>query len=876
LVSPTILDPYKLIDSKADIIFERFVKDGSEGKEERRIHGVIRHLRDRLVGSGAGDTGTPWANEYILQIVPPLWTASLTVTNDVYQKLNVPKIVAQILDKQLGMKAGQDFEIKVSDGDYPEKEFIVEHNESHLNFISRLCEHVGIFFFFDGKKVVFGDKNEHFAKANPEKAQFRGRGEHSHVFELEAVFRHVPAGFRVRDYNYRSPHVEVAADHTLSSGQLGHVNEFGPHVADPAEAKRIAKVRAEAAGSDFQTFEGRSEYAGFAAGSITELEGHHAEEAVKGPLLITEVSHHCVQPVFGRGDSMQQHYENEFRAMPAKNTFRPARLARKPVVPGLVTAMVETEAEEKLGAIDDEGCYRLNFHYDGRSNEAEGKRKPGGASRPVRMAQPSAGADRKFHLPLKSGTEVVVGCVNGDPDRPIILGAVPDKGARSGKGWRDSPVTADNKEKLILKTNETELSIDDTEGKPRWRTQVADWQHVQLIGEPELGKNAKVAVPEKGYALASENNYTATVNEGMTLESTTYTALQAMSTVLTKTKHLDYTGEDPGFEDWKKVEEALAKAVEFTRHLVDMLAETKKVQEERAKGRTEEKKKAHQKAQAKAAEKGKPEEGDLDKDPPECEECKKKEQELEEARKKKKQAANDAIMAERKKNDAAAKSAVASGKAKSAGGDQAARKAEADAAKQDLDAANQEETQAKEAYKQASEEAKQKAAEAEAAAQKCREARAKQNTEREKKKHQEAEQRAAEQAKAAEAHEDEVRKFWKRIDSELKEGKATEVKDLEKVEKPKDAENKDLWSKIAIGQVAQDALGRYREQAERRCRIAQGLHRAQEGRRWRVQGALRDQLYQAFDRSARGRQHVPLRRQAPHAALAEDRPPGQR
>jgi uncharacterized protein involved in type VI secretion and phage assembly len=183
-----------------------------------------------------------------------------------------------------------------------------------------------------------------------------------------------------------------------------------------------------------------------------------------------------VQPAHGHGEGGEIPYQNEFRMIPKAVPFRPPRITRKPVVSGLLTAVVETKGEESLGAIDETGCYRLNFHYDGRVTTESGARPPGTASRPVRMAQLNGGTDRKFHFPLRTGTEVVVSCINGDPDQPVILGAVPDLGLP--KGLRGSPVTSDNKMKVILKTNESELSIDDEAGNERWRTQVADWKHV--------------------------------------------------------------------------------------------------------------------------------------------------------------------------------------------------------------------------------------------------------------------------------------------------------------------------------------------------------------------------------------------------------------
>jgi len=450
-------------------------------------------------------------------------------------------------------------------------------------------------------------------------------------------------------------------------------------------------------------------------------------------------------------------------------------------------------------------------------------------------------------MPLKAGTEVVVAHVNGDPDRPIIVGAVPDLGAKSGKGWRDSPVTSENRDKLIIKTNETELSIDDTDGKARWRTQVADRTHVHLIGWEEQGESegVKAPMPERGFGLASENNYTATVNQQMTLESTTYSALQQMSTVLTADKHLDYVGEDPGFEDWKKFEEQLAKLVDYQRHLVDMLEETKKLQKKRAKKRTSDAKKKHRDVQRRTVKKineeretqgvaalqqrhdenedeyheraigeerarleaEKQDGGDC----PECKEAKRLDDEADALDKKREEVAKKrtdagaALYAAGQRQNAAQQQAHAAKKnlqlspAEHRPGAQAAsQQADADLQKADRELADAQATHdaAQAEHMPEIDEVHAKRREAQPFRDKCNEARKKkESTVREGE--QLERQKAADDSKAqAEAAEKRVTEFWKRADAKLKAGEAVEIKDLEKAKKDPD-KKKDLWSKLA-------------------------------------------------------------------------------
>jgi len=143
-------------------------------------------------------------------------------------------------------------------------------------------------------------------------------------------------------------------------------------------------------------------------------------------LIVTEVEHTYSRAVGTGGGAEDVEYGNRFRAVPALKTtgdgraitFRPPRRTKKPRIHGVVTAVVQAQVEgavETLQKLDDEGRYVIRFHFDPAPT----------ATHRVRMAQPHAGPHYGMHFPLRPGVEVVVAFLDGDPDRPIILGSVP-------------------------------------------------------------------------------------------------------------------------------------------------------------------------------------------------------------------------------------------------------------------------------------------------------------------------------------------------------------------------------------------------------------------------------------------------------------------
>ncbi len=381
------------------------------GGESREILAIIEEAEDRHETESAYRTIS-------LRLAPPAGRLRLVETLDVF----LDGSVVDTVTKKLELAGLESSLVKKLTKSYTKREFTLQYRESDLAFVSRLCEHEGISIVFgDAGQIVLCDDSSSF-EGIEHPLTFRGRGEKTGLYSLTQKGRAVPRVFVEHDYNYRTPFAEVAGRQECASGLAGGVVSFGSNVKSPEEALALAKVRAEEKGCRAMEWHGRSDDTSLRAGRVVRLEDHPRIE--DRDLLVVEIVHRLVQATsvsFGGAEENETRYENELVAIDASVPFRPARNTPRPVVAGLLSGIVEGAAEgTELAHLDDQGRYRVRFLFD---TTAPGERQ---ASHPLRMAQPHAGPGYGMHFPLKPGVEVALGFINGDPDRPIIVGAVPN------------------------------------------------------------------------------------------------------------------------------------------------------------------------------------------------------------------------------------------------------------------------------------------------------------------------------------------------------------------------------------------------------------------------------------------------------------------
>lgn len=401
--------------ARARVVLERFPGPGASWHGARHFSGMVAEVED-LLQTHAG------LRVYRLRLVPRAFSLTMVETQDIFLNLSVPDIIRR---KLTAMHLDGDSELRLR-GTYPAREFVVEYKESDFAFVSRLTEHLGVSFYFThgsgGEKMIFADDASSFAPVEgAESIRYRAGGEARDVFALTAKRRIVPAYYAVQDYNYRAPLADVTGEHELAGGFMGGLVEYGSHHKTKEEGNALARVRAEERLAGELVYTGKSTIPALAAGAVVTITEHPDLGSVD--LLVIEVTHEASLVVAGVTKDDEPGYVNTFRAIPADRTYRPPRVTPKPRIAGLVTGIIDPGPAgdtTKYAQIDDQGRYLVRFMFD---TTPPGERP---ASRPVRMLQNHAGEGYGTHFPLKPGVEVAIGFVDGDPDRPLIVGAVPN------------------------------------------------------------------------------------------------------------------------------------------------------------------------------------------------------------------------------------------------------------------------------------------------------------------------------------------------------------------------------------------------------------------------------------------------------------------
>ncbi|MDX1741728.1 MAG: type VI secretion system Vgr family protein, partial [Rhodothermales bacterium] len=320
------------------------------------------------------------------------------------------------------------------------------------------------FFEFDGEsdRVVFvDDRQSHVEIGGEDEIRFHeGAGLTPSAVESINTFhmrQQVVTGKVVlKDYNYRTPQTTLLVESQINGDMPGELYEYGNHFKDTSEGDTLARIRNEEIECVRRVIEGAGTCMGFRTGFLFTLDDHFRNDLNEQDYLITEVSHEgsqrralSMELGLAAADTRERVYGNRFKCIPATVQFRPERTSPRPKVNGVMTAVVESAGGD-YAYLDEEGRYRARMFFDlGDAGSAE-------ASRPIRMSQPHSGPDYGMHFPHHADTEMVWACVDGDVDRPIALGTVPNPSQKS-------PSVDQNRMQNVIRTKAgNQIVLDDT------------------------------------------------------------------------------------------------------------------------------------------------------------------------------------------------------------------------------------------------------------------------------------------------------------------------------------------------------------------------------------------------------------------------------
>jgi len=474
----------KLLCQKATVEIEL------PNKSKRYFNGIV----SRVVEGGRDETFT----SYTLEIVPKLWLLTRKSHSRIFQQKNVPDILKEVF-------TGIDLSNQLQ-GNFEKRDYCVQYRETDFNFVSRLMEEEGIYYYFKhsngGHTMVLGNTplahaplteiDSSAGKVIYEELAGGTRNEDRiHSWTKSQEIR--PEKVTLWDHTFELPHKHLEGNKDIQPdvkvGTISHklkvagnenleifdwpgeyaqrfdgVNSGGgDQQAEIQKATkdnaRTAEIRMQEQATDAIILHGASNCRAFTSGYKFTLDRHFN---ANGQYVLTSVQHFAQQDGYSGSGGAAFSYHNSFTCIPNELPYRPARITPKPHVPGTQTAVVVGPSGQEIFT-DKYGRVQLRFHWDKENKN----------SCWVRVTQMFAGKRWGSSFWPRIGQEVVVAFQEGDPDQPLIVGSVYNADQMPpylGDGLDDKH-KKDNKVSGIKTCSTTggqgyqELRFDDTKGK---------------------------------------------------------------------------------------------------------------------------------------------------------------------------------------------------------------------------------------------------------------------------------------------------------------------------------------------------------------------------------------------------------------------------
>ncbi len=387
----------------------------------RYINGFVTQF------SEAGEVHTPAfggsiAYQYRVVVHPWIWFATRRSDCRIFNDKSVPDIVKEVL----GIYGGQ-ITLKLSRTHSPWK-YCVQYRETDFNFISRLLEQEGIYYFFEhangSHKLALADSaSAHTASPKCARIKFHPSGDlheiadEDYINEWTATTTVQSGRYLLKDYDFfRARTVESAAANPRSHGfgdlEIYDYPSESVDIAGKDQGKDrtsdYASARIEELQSQYRVFNGSGNVRGLEVGQRFTLADHPQRAYNAEYLNISAALSVSVGEYQSSGAGVGFHVS--LTSIKADQPYRSPRITPKPVIQGAQTALVVGSGEIDP---DEHGRVKVQFHWDRK-----------GGTCWVRVAQIIAGKNWGAMFLPRVGQEVVVEFLEGDPDRPIVTGVV--------------------------------------------------------------------------------------------------------------------------------------------------------------------------------------------------------------------------------------------------------------------------------------------------------------------------------------------------------------------------------------------------------------------------------------------------------------------
>lgn len=302
-------------------------------------------------------------------------------------------------------------------GQQPTRDYVVQQNETDFDFVARLLEDEGVFYFFrfdEGAgalkhKMVMADDVAGYEDGKPFNLSFRRDHLLRGIKGIELAHRMSPGGAVTHEYDYKKPGAltPVNMPTRLGTAHKGAtIYDWQAGYADPEVGRRRAKLAIEEAESGSLVMNGTGTYLAFQPGNRFQIDDTRLEPRERR-IVIRSVDHAVFDP-YGLNED-EPYYRQSFEAQPSAEVFRPKRTTVKAVAGGPQTAVVVDQQDpEGFGRV------KIRFHWD----------MTGTNTCWVRVLQQWAGDRIGAQFVPRPGMEVMIDFLEGDPDRPVLVGCL--------------------------------------------------------------------------------------------------------------------------------------------------------------------------------------------------------------------------------------------------------------------------------------------------------------------------------------------------------------------------------------------------------------------------------------------------------------------
>ena len=346
--------------------------------------GTPRYINGYISRFTQGDTDERMFTHYHAQVVPWLWFLTRQADCRIFQNMTPPDIISQVLN----LSSVKDFRTSLKNT-YPTLDYCVQYRETSFNFVSRLMEEYGIFYYFDhsvqGKHtMVLADQSSALPACPSSPVSYDtavGGLDDPEAASDWHVGQELRTGkYTVTDYNFTTPSTSLLSNEPtvvqLAASQGLELFDYPGLYATKDQGETVAKLRMQEEEASYMVVSGASNCRGLASGYSFQLKNHYRSDQ-NDTYILTEVRHSAsVGQTYTSAGTAVETYSNLFTCIPSSVTYHPPRITPKPFVQGPQTALVVGKAGEEIW-VDKYGRVIVQFYWDrlGQQNENSSDRK---------------------------------------------------------------------------------------------------------------------------------------------------------------------------------------------------------------------------------------------------------------------------------------------------------------------------------------------------------------------------------------------------------------------------------------------------------------------------------------------------------------------